>query len=183
MPDRAFRWMKLFFRVYYFLKPVKSYADTFGIRPGYTVIDFGCGPGDYLRYVAGLVGKEGLVYAVDIHKLAIESVEKLIRKHSLTNVRPVLSDGNHVAIPDHSADLIYALDMFHMIKDPNNFLRELCRILKPDGVLVLEDGHQPRILTKNKILESGCWTIPEEKKRNLRCRTVNVGQGTGSRGR
>ena len=39
--------------------------------------------------------------------MAIDSVEELIRKYSLKNVRTILTDGNSTSLPDEAADLIY----------------------------------------------------------------------------
>jgi len=78
-----------------------------------------------------------------------------------------------VNIPSHSVDIIYALDMFHMVKDPREFLKELRRLSRPDGTLYLEDGHQPRAATMKKILTSGCWEITETTKRFIKCKPKN----------
>jgi ubiquinone/menaquinone biosynthesis C-methylase UbiE len=174
MPDFVFSLMKVFFRVYYFLKPPKKYIQKFGIRPGFTVVDYGCGPGAFIRDTSLLVGDNGKVYAADIHEMAIEAVEKIIQKHSLKNVTAVLTGSSGSAIPSDAADLIYALDMFHMVADTNTFLGELHRIIKKDGVLILEDGHQPRSLTKEKVDKSGFWRIAGEEKRFLRCTPIKV---------
>jgi len=72
-------------------------------------------------------------------------------------------------LPDEAADLIYALDMFHMVKDTGSFLKELNRISRKDGILIIEDGHQPRALSKEKIINSGYWEITGEEKRFLKC--------------
>jgi ubiquinone/menaquinone biosynthesis C-methylase UbiE len=172
MPDFAFRMMKIFFLIYYFFKPAGKYLKTFGIKPGSTVIDYGCGTGAFIKDTSEMVGSGGIVYAVDVHEMAIESVERQIKKYNLTNVRAVLTDGKKTAIPDSSADLIYALDMFHMVKETGPFLNELCRITKHNGILIIEDGHQPRSLSKEKILGSGAWKIIGEEKRFLRCSPV-----------
>jgi ubiquinone/menaquinone biosynthesis C-methylase UbiE len=168
MPDSVFKIMKLFFKVYYFFKPAGRYLDKFGISPGDIVVDYGCGPGAFIKPASNLVGENGIVYAVDIHELAISSVKKLIQRYNLKNVSPVLI-GATVRIEDNTADLIFAIDMFHMVKDTDSFLRELNRIIKPDGILILEDGHQPRSLAKEKIIRSGCWKITLEEKKFLRC--------------
>ena len=172
MPDFAFRMMKVFFILYYFFRPAGRYLRKFGIKPGYVVVDYGCGTGACLRDASSMVGTNGIVYAVDIHELAIASVEKLIIKNSLTNVKPVLTDGTRSAITDETADLVYALDMFHMVKDTDSFLKELNRITRKDGVLIIEDGHQPRAGSKEKILKSGSWKIIREEKRFLKCTPV-----------
>jgi ubiquinone/menaquinone biosynthesis C-methylase UbiE len=169
MPDFTFRMMKIFFAFYYFIKPAGRYLKKFGIKPGFTVVDYGCGTGACLRDASSLAGEKGFVYAVDVHELAITSVEKLINRHGLKNVKAVLTDGKTSDIPDETADLIYALDMFHMVKDTGAFLKELNRIVKRDGILILEDGHQPRALSKEKLQVSGCWKVEEENRRFMKC--------------
>ena len=173
MPDWAFRIMAFMFNVSDFIKSPDSRLKPFNIREGQTVVDWGCGTGRYLKSASGRVGDKGIVYGVDIHPLAVESARRIIEKHHLKNVTPLLTDGKTVDIPLHTADLIYALDMFHMVKDTNDFLKELCRITKPDGILILEDGHQPRALAKEKVYNSGCWEIIAETKAYMKCKPKN----------
>ena len=172
MPGSVFQIMKIFFRIYYFFKPVDKYIAMFGIEKGDTVIDYGCGPGGFIKSASVLAGETGKVYAVDLHEMAISSVNSLVKKYKLKNVKPVLASGNKVDIPDNSSDLIYAIDMFHMVKDTVTFLNELCRISKKTGRLIIEDGHQPRLLSIEKIRSSGCWKIQSENKRYLVCTPV-----------
>jgi ubiquinone/menaquinone biosynthesis C-methylase UbiE len=172
MPDFAFRMMKILFKVFYFFKPAAKYLKKFGIKPASTVIDYGCGPGACIKAASDLVGEEGTVYAADVHEMAIVSVEKLIKKYNLLNVKTILTDGKSTPIADDTADLIYALDMFHMVIETDSFLKELCRITKRDGILIIEDGHQPRSASKEKILRSAAWKIIDEKKKYLKCTPV-----------
>ena len=60
--------------------------------------------------------------------------------------------------------------MFFGIKNPTEFLTELKRITKNDGILVIDPGHQPRSVAKEKISASGCWDIVEESKDHMKCR-------------
>lgn len=173
MPDIGFRMMSLWFRLYYFFNPQGKYLNSIGIKPGNVVIDYGCGPGGYLAWTSEAAGTQGKVYAVDIHKLAIKSVERLIKRKKLKNVIPVLADGYSCKIEDNTADLIYAIDMFHMVEDVKSFLDELYRIIKMDGVLILEDGHQPRESSRKKINSSGKWVITKENKRYMKCIPIN----------
>jgi ubiquinone/menaquinone biosynthesis C-methylase UbiE len=174
MPDFAFRMMKLFFIIYYFFRPAKRYLKKFGITPGSTIVDYGCGTGACIKDASSLTGEKGRVYAVDVHEMAIASVEKLKKKHNLANVLTILTDGNKSEIPDDTADLVYALDMFHMVKETDPFLKELCRITRADGYLIIEDGHQPRSAAKEKIMKSGCWKIIAEESRFLKCTPLKV---------
>ncbi|MFI5342295.1 MAG: class I SAM-dependent methyltransferase [Candidatus Methylomirabilales bacterium] len=90
-------------------------------------------------------------------------------KLNLPNVMPLLAAGYSCAVPDHAADLIYALDMFHGVKDPVALLAEWHRIAKPHGALILEDGHQSRRKIKEKLAQAGLWRIEREEKTHLRC--------------
>jgi ubiquinone/menaquinone biosynthesis C-methylase UbiE len=169
MPNSAFWIMKQMFKIFYFFKPVDKYIGRFVIKKGDTVVDYGCGPGAFIKCASVLAGENGIVYAVDVHEMAICSVTELIRKQNLKNVKPVLAHGNKVDIPDNKADVVYAIDMFHMVKESDVFLKEICRITKNEGKLIIEDGHQPRTLSKEKIISSGYWNIIEEHKRFLIC--------------
>lgn len=170
MPNFAFRMMAFLFNVADVFKSPAKRLDPFHIQKGQTVIDYGSGTGRYIKQASELVGESGTIYAVDIQPLAIESALRQIEKHDLKNVVPIQTDGKTVNIPSHTADVMYALDMFHMVKDTGSFLKELNRLAKPDGKLFLEDGHQPRAKTKEKVLNSGCWVITEESKTFIKCK-------------
>jgi ubiquinone/menaquinone biosynthesis C-methylase UbiE len=170
MSDFTFRGMDFIFKVVDFVYPhIDQRLQNFGIQTGMTVVDYGCGPGRYTTRLARRVGNSGKVYAVDIHKLAIEAVKKKIKKQGLKNVKPVLARGYDCGIPDAIADIVCAIDMFFGIKDPTAFLGELKRITKSEGILVIDDGHQSREETKRKILNSEHWEIKEESKDHLKC--------------
>ena len=172
MPDSIFWLMKQLFKLFYFIKPVDKYIVRFGIKEGNTVVDYGCGPGAFIKSASLLAGETGQVYAVDLHEMAISSVNSLIEKYKLKNVKPILANGNSVDIPDNAADIVYAIDMFHMVRDSNSFLKELCRITRNGGTLIIEDGHQPRTLAREKITGSGCWKITSENKRFMECSPI-----------
>ena len=67
--------------------------------------------------------------------MAIDMAKQKIDKYHLANVTPVLLGNHSNTILDHSADVVYALDMFHQVDDPVNFLAGIHRITKPEGVL------------------------------------------------
>jgi ubiquinone/menaquinone biosynthesis C-methylase UbiE len=172
IPAIAFRMMDFVMKIHDLFKKPQGLLDEFGIKEGDTVVDYGCGPARFIAKAAALVGPEGRVYAADVHELAIGAVRKTIGKYGLKNVEPVLIEGYDSRIPDGAADVVYALDMFHMIAAPDGLLAELRRITKPDGFLFIDDGHQPRKETKEKIAASGRWELTTEKERYLKYRPV-----------
>ena len=169
IPNISFRIMSFVFAIRDILFPVGKRFDQFGIDKGFIVVDFGCGPGSYVEKASQLVGDSGKVYAVDVHPLAIKSIKKRARRKNLENVVPVLLAGYPVDIDSHLADVIYALDMFHHIKDTRGFLKELHRLLKPNGKLFIESGHQQIDKAKQKIVKSDCWVIIKEERNMFKC--------------
>ena len=169
MPNTAFRLMSFVFKIRDILFPIGKRFEQFNIDKGFVVIDFGCGPGSYVEHVSKLVGVEGKVYAIDVHPLAIKAVKEKAVKKDLKNVFPVLLRDYPVDIGSHSADIIYALDMFHHIKNHMIFLKELHRLLKSTGTLFIESGHQRMDKAKQKILESDYWEISMTTRNMFKC--------------
>jgi ubiquinone/menaquinone biosynthesis C-methylase UbiE len=143
--------------------------NTLHLKENQVVVDYGCGPARYIKNASLAVGPKGKVYAVDIHPIAMEHVEKITRKHNLQNVEAVLADGYSCPIPNQTADVVYALDMFHMIEQSSELLKELNRIVKPGGKVIIEDGHQPRENTIRKIEQAGILAVKDQNKYHVVC--------------
>ena len=179
MSNIGFSFMAFGFKLSDMFFPVDQFVMNLGIQSGFTVIDYGCGPGSYVNKTAELVGKKGKVYAVDIHEMALKAVEKRIKKYQLTNVEPVLATGYCCHLNDQTADVIFAFDMFHMIEEPTAFLKELHRLVmhrlvKRGGYLIIDDGHQPRDEARRKLKNAGVWNIEAENKKYLKCKPIYV---------
>jgi ubiquinone/menaquinone biosynthesis C-methylase UbiE len=145
---------------------------TFGIQPGMTVVDYGCGPGRTTVPFARHTGPRGKVYSVDVQELALDRVRSKIKEQDLQNIIPVLARGYRTDIPDHCTDMVCALDMFFGVKDPVALLVDIHRILKPGGVLILDDGYQSRSKTLEKLNRSGRFELAVENKVHLRCTPI-----------
>jgi ubiquinone/menaquinone biosynthesis C-methylase UbiE len=170
MPDWAFQMMSATFTLKDWLFPgVDKRVEGFGIQEGMTVVDYGCGPGRYTIRFAKRVGERRKVYAVDVQELAIETVKRKMTSLGLKNIIPVVAKGYATGIPDHIADMVFALDMFFGVREPSALLAEIHRIVRPTGVLILDDGHQSRQKTLEKLNKSGKWEIVEASRDHLRC--------------
>lgn len=167
-PNFAYRMMVWSYNLADLFSSPGKKLDKFEIEPGQTVVDYGCGPGRYLKRASELVGERGKVYAADIHPLAMEYSNKRIERDGLKNVEIVLVKDNSSSIPEHCADLIYALDMFHHVDDPKGFLEELFRIAGSSCRLFIEDGHQSR--EKTIMMASACpsWKVADQKDKWVR---------------
>ncbi len=153
----------------FIVKGQERALDGFGIAAGSTIVDYGCGPGRYLGTASRLAGPSGRVYAADISEVALRYAAARVARSALANVILLPIRDGRCAIPDACADLVYALDMFHAVRDPKAFLGEIRRFTRPGGTLILEDGHQPRAVTREKLLDAEGWRIKEETRWHLRC--------------
>ena len=136
----SFRMMALLFRLRDLVRPRTRVLAEAGIKPGDRVLDFGCGPGGYVRPLADIVGPTGEIIALDVNRLAIAAVENIAFKHRLKNVRTVRS-GLKTGLPDDSVDVALLYDTFHDLSRPDAVLAEITRVLKPGGILSFSDHH------------------------------------------
>lgn len=117
IPNIAFRIMTAMMNfVDLIMNKANNNFKTLGLKEGHIVVDYGCGPARYIENASKAVGTAGKVYAVDIHPLAIEKVNIKIKQKQLNNVEAVLADAYTTPINNESIDVVYALDMFHIIK-------------------------------------------------------------------
>jgi ubiquinone/menaquinone biosynthesis C-methylase UbiE len=147
MSNLGFKAMALTFKIRDFFRPRRDIVKEAGIREGFRVLDYGCGPSSYVKAVAELAGKSGKIYALDINPLAVEMAKKIVAQNQLTNVETILSDCK-TGLPDDSIDLVLLYDTFHDLTNPDKVLEELHRVLKSEGVLSFSDHH----LKENEII-------------------------------
>ena len=152
-----------------FSPPQRTLGQIDEIKPGAYILDYGCGPGSYSIAVSELVGPTGKVYAVDIHPLAVLGVQKKVVEKGIPNIEILLTDCK-LEIPDASIDVVLLIYVLHDFKDSGSILSELCRVLKPDGILVVKDQN----LDNNKVISivtsrnfKLSKTVQENKKRTV----------------
>ncbi len=147
MSDFKFKAMSFIFKIRDIISPPQNILKEANIKSGYSILDYGCGPGAYTIIAAKIVGETGKVYALDIHKLAIQQIQNLASKKGLSNIETICSDCT-TGLPENSIDVIILYDIFHMFSNPTEILEELHRILKQDGMLTFTDPH----LKEDKII-------------------------------
>jgi ubiquinone/menaquinone biosynthesis C-methylase UbiE len=125
----------------------RKFLKDIGIRRGQNVLDFGCGSGNYTIPAAMIVGKGGLVYALDKDK---RTLDELIRKAELRGLKNIIrldtSKDSGIALANESVDVVLLCDVLHhyyfpRAEDRSRLLREVYRILKPNALLSLCPKH------------------------------------------
>ena len=111
-----------------------------GLRPGMKVADFGCGVGLVSRMLAEIVGPAGRVVGIDASVEQVVQAANLCRETGLDNTAFVAADATNTELPRESFDLVYCRYLLLHLPDPAACLREMRSVLKPGGVIVVEDG-------------------------------------------
>ena len=91
----------------------RELLEDAGLRPGMTVVDYGCGPGLVTLQAAEAVGTAGKVYALDIHEGMVSLVGSRAAEAGLANLTVLLNDGPEAPLPDGVADVVTCTLVFH----------------------------------------------------------------------
>ena len=140
MPGIGFAIMRMVLRVREIRGKPERTLRQMKLAKGQTVLDYGCGIGSFSTLMAEMVGGAGVVYALDIHPLAIRAVEKRIRKNGIKNIKTILSS-RETGLPEKSVDVVLLHDVLQMVTDQEGLLLELHRVLKSGGVLYATSEH------------------------------------------
>jgi SAM-dependent methyltransferase len=105
-----------------------------------TVADLGCGVGATTCMLAEMVGPTGHVTGIDLSASQLEQGRSLCKVQGITNAIFMEASATATGLPRNSFDLAYCRFLLLHLVDPAAGLREMLAILKPGGVLVVEDG-------------------------------------------
>ncbi|MFP4046047.1 MAG: class I SAM-dependent methyltransferase [Candidatus Aenigmatarchaeota archaeon] len=130
-----------------------EFIESIGMIEGQTVLDFGCGEGDYTIPLARVVGEQGKVYAIDKKDKAIERLKKRSRAFELNNIERLKTEGElEIPLPDDVVDFVLVYDVIHLIENRKKLYREIRRILKEKGRLSLYPTHYDKPLVFSKMI-------------------------------
>ena len=113
--------------------------DVLGVEEGMTIGEIGAGRGYLTFTMAGRVGNEGRVYANDIDREALKSLEEQCRNEGITNVTTIVGKVDNPLFPEGALDLAFMSFVFHMLKKPVELLKNLKPSLKPGAKLAILD--------------------------------------------
>ena len=164
--------MVFLFKIRDFFKPRNVILKEVGIKPGFQVLDYGCGPGGYIIPVTELIGEFGKIYALDVHPLAIQMVQNLIVKKQLKNVETIHSDCK-TGLLDNSIDVVLLYDTFHALNNQNDVLNELHRVLELDGILSFSDHHMKNDEILSKVTNQGLFKLLKKGKKTYSFTKLN----------
>jgi ubiquinone/menaquinone biosynthesis C-methylase UbiE len=106
-------------------------------QPGERVLEIGPGTGYYTLDLAEWVGPDGRIEIFDLQQEFLDHVGRRAAERGLENVFPTQGDATALPYPDASVDAVVLTAVLGEIPDPGAALREIRRVLKPEGRLVV----------------------------------------------
>lgn len=111
--------------------------DVLQPRSGERIFELGPGIGAHALPLAASLGSAGRIDVVDIQRPMLDHLVRRAAKARIVNIAPAVGDGRSLPYASASFDGAYLIDVLGETSDQPAVLRELRRILKPDGRLVV----------------------------------------------
>ena len=107
------------------------------VQPGKVAADIGAGTG----FLTEALLKQGLkVIAVDHSQEMLDQIRKKFAGSNRVETR--LGESEQLPLLEESVDYVFANMYLHHVESPSDAVREMARILKPGGVMVITDARE-----------------------------------------
>jgi ubiquinone/menaquinone biosynthesis C-methylase UbiE len=123
------------------------------INPDYVILDVGCGGGKTVSKLAHRV-VQGKIFGID-HSADMVKYSKKVNKQLIAQSRVEIIEGSveKITFPDNFFDLVTAFETYYFWPSLPDALREIRRVLKPDG----------KLLMVNEMLKDGVYEVEHAK--------------------
>jgi len=106
-------------------------------RPGERILEVGPGTGLQALHVARQLGDGGRLDIVDVQDEMLDHVMRRARARGVGSIVPTRADARKLPFPDGTFDAAYLVTVLGEIPEPPAAVRELRRVLRPSGRLVV----------------------------------------------
>jgi SAM-dependent methyltransferase len=116
------------------IRPVTDYPkklcrylfQRYEIKQGMTLLDAGCGRGDFM---------------IEFQKLGLETIGLDLVRSNLNNleikINKVNFETDRFPLPDNSVDIVFSKSVVEHLRNTENYLKEAYRVLRPGGKIIL----------------------------------------------
>ena len=112
-------------------------VERLNLRPGFTVLDVGCGMGASALPAAQRVAPNGHVIGADLAEKLLDIGRMKAANQRINNVEFRVGDMEKLGFPDDHFDTIISVFSIFFVPDMPKLVRELWRMVKPGGQLAI----------------------------------------------
>lgn len=116
------------------LSKIEGIVEGLRIARGSRILDVGTGTGIMLKALREATGREGHITAIDIAEKMLQEARK---NHGEENIQYVHADISNTGFADNSFDYVICNACFPHIKSRETAVREMLRVLKKSGVVIV----------------------------------------------
>ncbi|HLG40020.1 MAG TPA: methyltransferase domain-containing protein [Chitinophagaceae bacterium] len=136
---------------------VGYYFDMAGLKAGETVLDLGSGSGMDVFTAALRVGDKGKIHGVDMTDEQLDKAEQLRKEFNFENVSFHKSYIEKLPFQDSAFDVVVSNGVINLCADKGKVFKEVSRVLKPGGRMVIADIVTEKQLPENVVCNSTLW--------------------------
>jgi len=134
------------------------------LRPGMTILDFGCGPGRLTIPLAKQIGSSGRVTAFDIQPAMLERVQRKAVEQKLGNIEYVPGAAGEGKLRKNHYDRALLVTVLGEIPDKTTLMQEIYESLKPGGLLAITEAIADPHFQKREKVQNIAKTAGFEEK-------------------
>lgn len=136
-------------------------------EPGERVLEMGPGTGYYSLHVARWLEPGGALDVLDIQQDMLDQTVRRAHESGISNIIPVRGDAQELPYPDNCFDAAYLNFVLGEIPDQDATLRELRRVLKSGGRLVVGEAFTDPHMVRFGVLRTRAEAAGLEFERRL----------------
>lgn len=128
----------------------KQYAiDIANVKEGDAILDLASGTGDLIKLYHKKIGNSGRIVSSDINEAMLDEGKRNLINSGVLGIEFVQANAEKLPFEDNSFDLVSIAFGLRNVTDKDKALSEMCRVLKPGGVLIVLEFSK----TTNPVLE------------------------------
>jgi SAM-dependent methyltransferase len=126
---------------FFFARAIDDYIDALALHPHAVVLDLGCGTGVVARAIARRSEVKRLITAIDASPYLVEAGKRIASAERVSDrIRFLTGDPEWIIGPERRFDVVILHMLMNHVADPGVVLREVRRVLRPGGRVVVFDG-------------------------------------------
>lgn len=117
----------------------REIVEAAQIAPGSRVAEIGCGTGWFTFELERVVRPRGIIYALDMQPAMLQILRA--KRENWERILTLPCGENDFELDKEEVDVVFHANALHECAEPEKHLREVYRVLKNDGQLVVVEWH------------------------------------------
>lgn len=123
----------------------KEMVSYLNLKPNSKVLELSCGTGRDSKNIASLLNENGELYLQDLSFSMLKRCKKNLQEASVP-INYSVGNASYLAFPSDYFDALFSFGGLNVFDDLKRSLKEMARVVKPNGTIVVGDESLPEWL-------------------------------------